>query len=151
MTRNRAFTLLEVLAALMIFIVAAVVFGASYLNVLNSYEAAARSNIFEGDVAFARSQLLTISDLTAAQAGAEFDDGDRHVKWTSEIEPTNTTDLFTVTFTCVISAPDQSGGQKTVTETFMLLRPTWSDPTARTKLVQNAADRIAQIQGKQPQ
>jgi general secretion pathway protein I len=151
MRRPRGFTLLEVLAALMIFAVAAVVFGASYLNVLNSYEAATRTNAYEDDVAFARSQLLTVSDLVKAQAGEEFDDGDRHVKWTADIEPTDTPDLFTVAFTCAVSAPDSSGGPRTATESFMLLRPTWSDPTARTTLQQNAANRIAQAQGKAPQ
>ena len=40
---------------------------------------------------------------------------------------------------------------RTIVETFMLMRPTWSDPTARSTLRQNAANRIAQFQGKQPQ
>jgi prepilin-type N-terminal cleavage/methylation domain-containing protein len=147
MRRNRAFTLIEVLVALMIFALTAVVLGAAYLNVLNSYEVARRSNVNDGDVTFARSQLLALSDLPTAQAGAEFDDGDRHVKWTAEIDPSDTTDLFTVAFTCVITDPAASG-TKTVVENFMLMRPTWSDPTARSTLRQAAADRIAKFQGK---
>ena len=134
--------------ALLIFGLTAVVMGGAYLNVLNSYEAAQRSNLNEGEVSFARSQLLAIVDLPTAQAGQEFDDGSRHVKWTAEAEPTTTTDLFTVTFTCVITDP--SAPQKTLVETFMLLRPTWSDPTERTTLRANAASRIALVQGKQP-
>jgi len=137
------------MVALMIFGLTAVVMGGAYLNVLNSYEAAQRSNLNEGEVSFARSQLLTIADLPTAQAGQEFDDGTRHVKWTADAEPTTTTDLFTVTFTCVITDP--STQPKTVIETFMLLRPTWSDPTDRTTLRANAASRIALVQGKQPQ
>jgi general secretion pathway protein I len=149
MPRNRGFTLIEVLVALMIFGLTAVVLGGAYLNVLNSYEVAQRSNIYEGDVSFARSQLLGVSDLPTAQAGAEFDDGDRHVKWTAEIEPAGTTDLFTVTFTCSINDPS-APEPKAIIETFMLLRPTWSDPTARTELRQAAADRVALAQGRQP-
>lgn len=144
-----AFTLIEVLLALVIFALTAVVLGGAYVNVLNSYEVARRANVNDEDVSFARSQLLTQSDLPTAQAGAEFDDGDRHVKWTAEVEPANTTDLFTVTFTCVLTEPRVD--TRTVVETFMLLRPTWSDPTARTTLRQNAANRIAQYQGKQAQ
>ena len=136
------------MVALMIFGLTAVVMGGAYLNVLNSYEAAQRSNLNEGEVSFARSQLLAIGDLPTAQAGQEFDDGSRHVKWTAEAEPTTTTDLFTVTFTCVITDPPTQ--PKTVVETFMLLRPTWSDPTDRTTLRANAASRIALVQGKQP-
>jgi general secretion pathway protein I len=154
MPRRSGFTLIEVLVALAIFALTAVVLGAAYLNVLNSYEVARRSNMNDSDVSFARSQLLAQADLPTAQTGAEFDDhmpdGDRHVKWTAEIEPASTTDLFTVTFTCVITDP-RAPAPRTVVETFMLLRPTWSDPTARTTLRQDAASRIALVQGKQAQ
>ncbi len=149
MPRRRAFTLLEVLVALLIFSMTAVVLGSAYLNVLNSYEVARRSNANDADVSFARHQLLGIPDLTAAQAGQEFDDGPKHVKWTAEIEPDTTTDLFRVTFTCVVTEP--FADTRTVKEQFMLLRPTWSDPTARTTLRQSAASRIALFQGKQAQ
>jgi general secretion pathway protein I len=147
---RRGFTIVEVLVALAIFTLTAVVLGAAYLNVLNSYELARRANMNDGELYFARSQLLTQADLQTAENGAEFDDGDRHVKWTADIEPTNTTDLFTVTFTCTVtqmSVPKP----RVVTESFMLLRPTWSDPTVRTTLRANAASRIALVQGKQAQ
>jgi general secretion pathway protein I len=150
MRTRRAFTLIEVLAALAIFALTAVVLGAAYLNVLNSYQVAERTNANDDAVDFARSQLLVISDLATAETGQEFDDGPRHVKWTAEIDPTSTTDLFTVTFTCVVSAPPPDG-EKTTKQTFMLMRPTWSDPTERSSLRQNAANRIAVLQGRQAQ
>ncbi len=134
--------------ALVIFVLMAVVLGGAYLNVLNSYEAARRANMSDEAVIFARSQLLSQSDLQTAQNGAEFDDGGRHVKWTAEIEPEKTTDLFSVTFTCTIADPSEHE-PRNVVETFMLLRPTWSDPTTRSTLRQNAADRIALAQGRQ--
>jgi len=136
--------------ALMIFALTAVVLGGAYVNVLNSFEIDRNANANNEDVSFARSQLLAIADLQTAQAGAEFDDGDRHVKWTAEIDPAATTDLFTVTFTCAITGQNASDS-KNVVETFMLLRPTWSDPAARSTLRQAAADRIALVQGKQAQ
>jgi general secretion pathway protein I len=148
MRPNRAFTLVEVLLSLVIFTMTAVVLGGAYVNVLNSYEAAQQENVYDADVSYARSQLLTQSDLPTAQGGAEFDDGDRHVKWTADIEPASTTDLFTVTFTCVIT-PSSGADAKTMVESFMLTRPTWSDPTARSQLRQDAASRIAVAQGKQ--
>jgi general secretion pathway protein I len=146
----RAFTLIEVMVALIIFALTAVVLGGAYVNVLNSFEVARNANANNEDVWFARSQLLSQADMQAALTGAEFDDGDRHVKWTSEIEPASVTDLFTVTFTCVVSEPSE-GKPRTVVETFMLLRPTWSDPAARSTLRQAASERIAQAQGKVPQ
>jgi general secretion pathway protein I len=150
MRRPSGFTLIEVLAALMIFGLTAVVLGAAYLNVLNSYEAAERTNVSEADIYFARSQLLTQSDLTTAEAGAEFDDDKRHIKWTAQIDPANTTDLFTVVFTCVVTDPAEKA-PKTIVENFMLMRPTWSDPAAESTLRQNAASRIATLQGRQQQ
>jgi prepilin-type N-terminal cleavage/methylation domain-containing protein len=147
---RRGFTLIEVLMALVIFALTAVVLGGAYVNVLNSYEIARKANVNDEDIAFARSQLLTQSDLQTARNGAEFDDGDRHVKWTAEVDPANTTDLFTVAFTCTITEPG-APAPKVVVQNFMLLRPTWSDPTDRTALRQAAADRIALFQGKQAQ
>ena len=148
--QGRGFTLIEVMVALMIFALTAVVLGGAYVNVLNSFEIARKANLNDDDLSFARSQLLSQSDLPTAQAGAEFDDGDRHVKWTADIEPASTTDLFTVTFTCVIT-PSSGADAKTMVESFMLTRPTWSDTAARSTLRQAAADRIAGVQGKQPQ
>src|SRR5580704_13614846 len=121
--RRSAFTLVEVLLSLVIFALTAVVLGGAYVNVLNSYQAAQQENGYDADVSYARSMLLTQSDLPTAQAGSEFDDGDRHVKWTADIEPANTTDLFTVAFTCVITEPT-AADPKTVVENFMLVRPT---------------------------
>jgi general secretion pathway protein I len=145
---GRGFTLIEVMVALAIFALTAVVLGAAYVNVLNSFEVARHSNENNEALFFARSQLLSQADLQTATTGAEFDDGDRHVKWSAEIDPANTTDLFAVTFTCVLTEP--SAPTRTVVENFMLLRPTWSDPTARSTLRQAAANRIAGVQGKTP-
>ena len=89
--------------SLVIFAMTAVVLGGAYVNVLTSYAAAQKANENDAAVSFARSQLLTQADLPTAQAGAEYDDGERHVKWSAEVDPADTTDLFTVTFTCVIS------------------------------------------------
>jgi len=136
--------------ALIIFALTAVVLGSAYMNVLNSYEVARKANATDSDVWFARSQLLSQADLQSAEDGAEFDDGDRHIKWTAEIEPTDTTDLFAVTFSCTITENAAPQPPK-LAETFMLTRPTWSDPTARSTMRQNAANRIAIAQGRQPQ
>ena len=152
---RRGFTLLEVLVALAIFTLAAVVLGSAYVNVLNGYDIAQHSNARNDDLEFARSQLLAITDIDDAEKGGEFDDSANgcHVSWHAQIDPTQTADLFTVTFTCAITVTDPSthNHDETVTQTFMLLRPTWSDPTDRTKLLANAKAQIAKIQGVAPQ
>ena len=147
--RSAGFTLIEVLVSLVIFALAAVVLGMAYVNVLNAYEVARTANARDDAVDFARQQLLIQPDLETAEKGAQFDDGDRHVTWTAGIDQASTTDLFNVTFTCLVSEGAKSP-QKTV-EQFMLLRPTWSDPTVQSKLRADAATRIAKFQGKQSQ
>jgi general secretion pathway protein I len=147
---HRGFTLLEVLVALAIFAMVAVVLGAAYINVLMGYQQAGRDNADDLDVAFARQQIMTQPDMPTAEKGDEFTDTDgKLVTYSSDIEPTTTADLFTVTLTCAISAPQAAS--RTVTQTFMLLRPTWSDAADRSNLRQQAATRIAKLQGKEPQ
>jgi prepilin-type N-terminal cleavage/methylation domain-containing protein len=147
---RRAFTLVEVIVALAIFGLVAVVLGAAYLNVLNSYAVMGRGSEDAQDIGYARQELLTQPDLQTAENGDEFDTATgKHVQWTADIQQANTTDLFTVTFTCQITSPQ--GQPHNDVETFMLLRPTWSDPTDQSTLRQTAATRIAVAQGLQAQ
>lgn len=144
-----AFTLLEVLVALGIFTMAAVVLASAYLNILNAYDLAGRGAGADADVAFARTLLLNEPDRTKVEQGSEFDSAEgRHVRWSAEIASTNEADLFAVTFTCEVTDSGQQRGepQKTV-QTFTLLRPTWSiDPAERSKLREDAKKRILQMQ-----
>lgn len=144
------FTLLEVLVALMIFTFAAVVLGSAYVNVLNGYDLAQKANARHEGLEFARSQLLVTADHDQAEQGGAFDDTDGgHVRWHAQIDPTPTVDVFSVTFTCEIEDPVKHVPE-TITENFMILRPTWSEPTARTKLLADVKTRIAKIQGITP-
>ena len=145
----RAFSLVEVLVALTIFALGAIMLGASYVNVLNSYSIASQTAKSSEDLAYARSLVLTQPDITKLQDGGEFDTASgRHAKWTAEITPTTTADLFTVVFTCEFANVNAGDPEKTV-QTFMLLRPTWSiDPAARSQLRQDTKNRILELQGK---
>jgi general secretion pathway protein I len=62
MRSPRGFTLLEVLIALMVFALAAVVLGAAYVNVLHAYDVVNRGNSHDEDLQFARSLLLSEPD-----------------------------------------------------------------------------------------
>lgn len=148
---RRAFTLLEVMVALAVFALTAVVLGGAYLNVLIGYQIAGRDRSEEQELAFARQELMQETDLQTAEAGDKFSSADgRDVTWTAAIDPTNTADLFTATLTCVISA-SANDPSRTIVQKFMLMRPTWSDPTDRSKLRADAATRIKQAQAKQLQ
>ncbi len=136
--------------SLAIFALAAVVMGATYVNALNAYEAASRQNGYEQDLRFVRTAVLTDADRDKVEEGGDLDLGDnKRAHWDADITPTNTADLFSVTWTCTITDPKHPQPYK-VTQTFLLLRPTWSDPVERSQLMQQAKDEILKIQGEAP-
>jgi general secretion pathway protein I len=145
-----AFTLLEVLVALAIFALAAVVLGATYVNALNAYEAATRRNEYSEDLRLVRAAVLTEPDRDKAAEGGELDlGGGKRARWQADIAPTDTVDLFTVAWTCEITDPARHEPYR-ANRTFMLLRPTWSDPVERSKLLDRVKQRILQIQETTP-
>ena len=144
--RCSAFTLLEVLVALAIFALAAVVLGTAYVNVLNGYQIARRATVSDPEVQFARAQLLAQADVELARQGGDFESGDgRPVRWTATIEPTTQADLFKVTFECEIAARGSIDTQKS-REVFRVLRPTWSVAADRSTLRAASRDRILKLQ-----
>ena len=147
---RRAFTILEVLVALAIFAMAAIVLASSYLNILNGYEVAARGLKGDAELSFARSIVLKEADRKKLEQGGDYDSpSGGHVHWSVDIASTNMPDLFTVTFTCEVTDTTQREPDKTV-ETFTVLRPTWTiDAAEHDKLQQDVKNRILQLQGKQ--
>ena len=145
-----SFTLLEVLVSLAIFALAAVVLGATYVNALNAYGTAARHDEYAEDLRFVRAALLTEPDRDKAAAGGDLDLGDnKRAHWTADITPTGTADLFTVVWHCEINDPARREPYRAA-QTLLLLRPTWSDPVERSKLLDQAKERILQLQGRAP-
>jgi general secretion pathway protein I len=141
----RGFTLLEVLAALVIFALAAAVLGGAYLNVLNAYQSMARSVRQQDDLRFARELLLAEPDRRKAEEGGDFRTGDgRRVEWRAEIEPTELPDLFTVRFRCRVEEPPPAKTGE-VEEVFRVLRPTWSEAEERDELRAEMRQRIERI------
>jgi general secretion pathway protein I len=146
MTR-RGFSLVEVLVALSIFTLAAIVLGASYVNVLNAYSRVGEAAQQDEDLRFARQALFLEPELEKVEEGGDFQTTDgRRVVWRAVVEPTNVADLFAVTFTCELGATSAGARAETVVQTFRLLRPTWSKPEEREKLRQEARDRIVRYQ-----
>ena len=142
---KRGFTILEVLAALAIFAVAAIVLGSAYVNVLNGYQLAERSTQVDADVRFAREILFYQSDIDEVEDGGEFETADgRQISWIAEVEPTLVADLFDVTFEVRIQS-DGGGEGDVIVERFRMLRPTWSEDDEREKLRQESRDRITRL------
>ena len=147
--RTRAFTLLEVLMAMALFAMAAVMLASAYLNVLNSYETAGRAAQLNEDFAFARQLVLNEPDRKKVEEGGEFATAPGHrARWSVEIASTNVADVFRVAFTCEISDPARQEPDR-VTQSFLVMRPTWViDAAERGKLKEEAKTRILELQGK---
>lgn len=150
---RRGFTIIEVLVALAVFAYAAIVMSASYIGVLNAYGRAHVVMQTDEDVKFARAELLNQSDYTTAQAGDTFDTVDgRNVSWVATINDQGTIpDLFAVNFQCTVTPADTSVQPVTTTESFIVLRPTWSDPATRSSLQQADRQNIRNLNAAQTQ
>jgi general secretion pathway protein I len=145
--RARGFTLLEVLVALVVFAVAAVALGSAYVNVLTAYDLAGKGSSRDENIRFARAALLAEPDRKKAETGDDFETPDNaRVRWHATIESTDTADLFRVTFVC--ETTDTGPARPPRTETFMLLRPTWSEGGDAAKLHAKAKERIQEINQK---
>lgn len=142
MKGRRGFTLIEVMVAVVIVVMSAIMLGTAYINVLQGYENAKRATGTNTEVAFAREILFHIADLDQAEEGGDFQTVEGGtVDWRATIEPTEVADLFTVILEVQLP-PDDQGERETVEEQFRLLRPTWSEDADRDQLRQEARARI---------
>ncbi len=134
-------TLLEVLISLAIFAVAAVALGAAYVNTLGAQRAATNMNRENGNWRIARTLVLAEPSRLKAERGGELRlAGDQRLKWEARIEATLLADLFQVTLRGRLQDTGKESGHE-YAETFMVLRPTWSDPAERERLRNEAKER----------
>ena len=147
---GRGFTLIEVLVALCIFAMAAVVLGSAYLNVLISYETVSRGVQVNEDFAFARQLVLREPDRQKLEEGGQFETaGGRRAQWNVEITSTLVPNVFNVVFNCEVADPTRTEPDR-LTQQFTVLRPTWVIDTAERDTLKNEIKtRIYELQGKQ--
>ena len=132
--RPEAFTLIEVLVSLAIFALAAVVLGTAYVNVLLNYHQMQRHGTDRSEIAMARADLLAEPDRSRAERGGEVALADGGVlRWQAKLEETSLADLFLVELALEI-VPAGPAPRRREHETFLLLRPTWSDPAMHEEL-----------------
>jgi general secretion pathway protein I len=147
-TKNKGFTILEVLVAVVIFAGAATVLVASYVNILSNFEASRVKTNFDEELAYVRSEFQMISDIEEATDGREFDMGNGvQGQWYSEIEMTEIPNLFSVNL--VVDMTDSEGERQQLNQQFYLLRPTWGEPDEVDKARQDMQERMQDVRDDQ--
>ena len=145
--RRRGFTLIEVLVSLAIFALAAVSLGAAYSNVILGRIALQQDEQRLDDIARCRAALMETPGFDDVESGGDIHlPGGRTAHWKGKIEATAVSDLFAVQLTAEIE-PSNGGEAEEVTETRMLLRPTWSIPSDRQKIRDEARQRLEKERG----
>lgn len=141
--RLRAFTLIEVLVALAIFAIAAVVLGGAYVNLMLAHASIRDRDGTEADIAWAREALLKEPDRAVVERGGDvvLPDG-RTASWRATVAATGVSDLFDVSLELTAPPVGNSGDLVRTTNTLRLLRPTWSTEAERKDLRDKATQRI---------
>ncbi len=146
--KTRGFTLIEVLVSLAIFALAAVGLGSAYSNVLLGRMALKQTSTELEDMARARAALMESANFEDAEGGGDIHlPGNRTARWKSKIEPTSVSDLFSVVLSVEIQAEENGEYSPEKTEARLLLRPTWSVPADRTKIRDEAKQKLERERG----
>ena len=146
--KTRGFTLIEVLVSLAIFALAAVGLGSAYSNVLLGRMALRQNSTELEDMARARAALMESANFEDAEGGGDVHlPGNRTARWKSKIEPTSVSDLFSVVLSVEIQAEENGEYSPEKTEARLLLRPTWSVPADRTKIRDEAKQKLERERG----
>jgi len=129
-----AFTLVEVLVALAILAIAAIVLGAAYANTLSAHAAVAQRASGGSAMDFLRDTVLNEPERETVEKGGDMSlPDDRRLRWEAKVEEAAVPDLFKVTLTTRTSGGVMKGEEE-ASETLMVLRPTWSDAQRREQL-----------------
>lgn len=130
------FSLIEVVVALALFAMAAVVLSDAFVNALLAREKGVSNDTRNRDIRAVRMQLLLEPNREEAEEGGTYETlGNGSANWRAEIEPTNVIDLFQVQLLIDFQKP-QDDQEASYQETLYLLRPTWSESDERSDLLQ---------------
>lgn len=136
------FSLIEVVVALAIFAMAAVVLTDTFVNSLLAREKGVSNDARNRDIRAVRMQLLLEPNREDAEDGDTYKTlGNGTAKWEADIEPTNVIDLFQVQLRIEFEEP-QDEQEKSYQETLYLLRPTWSESDERSELLQEKKEAL---------
>lgn len=138
-----AFTLLEVLIALLIFTIGVTVLGQAYLNSLRALTQSADPIDVEDDIAFVRERILRLATRDELETGGQVETWKSgQINWEATLEETEIVDLFRVTIEYDIPEHDL-----TLSQTLLLHRPSLSEPDERDQLLEDKRQALERARG----
>lgn len=139
-SRTSGLTLVEVLLALFLFGLAFTVLTQVFVNTLLAMDTAGERADRKEQFRFIRSVVLEMPDRDEVEDGGTIETLDLGpATWEAEVEETTVADLFRVQLTITLDGP--LGDNETRTDTLYVVRPTWSEPIERSKLIADAQER----------
>jgi len=141
-SNRTGFSLIEVVVALAIFAMAAVVLTETFVNSLLAREKGVSNDARNRDIRDVRMQLLLEPNREDAEEGDTYKTlSNGSARWEAEIKPTNVIDLFQVQLRIEFEEP-QDAQKVSYLETLYLLRPTWSESDERSDLLQEKREAL---------
>lgn len=144
MSHNRkGVTLVEVILALALFGIVALVLSQGFNNTLNSLATMTEVANDDDAIRFVRQEVVHIADRDELDEGGEVTlvDG-RIADWEAEIEPGPVTDLFYLTIEIRIEPLEVDQEVTEATEELMVLRPDWSIDEDRADILEENRQRL---------
>lgn len=143
-TGTRAFTLVEVILALVIFGLAATVLASAYINILMAYRSMERHQATEDDLrAVYRMVLNTAERDDFEQGGTMRMPVLGEVRWQARLEPLAIAELFSAEISLEWRAPDDRDSQRQE-RMFTMYRPGWGKPEEVEPRRQETRERLLQ-------
>ncbi len=140
----RGFTLIEVILAIAVLALGMTVLTAAFVNILQSLDTLRVEKDRQGVLRFIRSQVLREPDRKKFEKGGEIQTLDLgKARWEAEVEETTVADLFSVKLQIELSPPDTKEVERYEMRLY-LLRPTWSDPSDRSQIIEKRREQLAE-------
>lgn len=129
-----AFTLLETVAALALFVLCSGVLLQTIGNARTAVDSTWRADVEDADLRLVFQKILGAPDASSAvREGRMSTISGGHLFWKTQVEPTDTVDLHRVTVALV--REEEPGRREEKTVVLYALRPAWSDPVRREELL----------------
>ena len=131
--KRSGFTLIEVIAALFIFVVAAGAFMEAVFTIHNALKSFDSRDSSDADLRFVRRAVLSIGDRDKIEEGDDIETlSSGKASWEAEVEETEVVDLFKLKLT--ITLADTEDDEPHEFELYVL-RPGWSEAVERSVLL----------------